>query len=570
MRLLGPMEAWDARGESVLPRGRKTRVVLAMLALAAPGVVARRHLTSLLWSKRAAAQARGSLRQSVHELQDILARLAREAGDPDGGLRLVTTRETLALNTDGLEVDAAEPGAFARGGAQFLEDLSGLDAAFDGWLREERIRRATPRPIPPPPPRVIPRPDRPLRLGVMPPRNGGGEAPGIALHPLALGLAEEISSALARFRWIDCVDPVSLAQLADTPRPGNPVWEALALDFLLEGTLSGHGGERLVRGDHAALRLSVRLLDLRDGGALAWTARFEHATANMFTLQDRLAGEIAAQLDPELMLREGARMAARQKVDPSAYELVLRAVPALHRLDHASYLEAGRLLEQAVDLARDYAAAHAWLAYWHMFLVGQGWVTDRRAAMRKAEELAERAVRLDPADARALAILGHVRGFLYYRIDEAMALHDHAMALNPNLPLALVFSGLGLSYLGQHEEALARIRRYRELSPLDPHAFLYEMGMLVPLLLLGRHEQVVRDGHRALQLNPGFTSTYKVMIAALGHLGRRTEAAGLIARLLVLEPDFSIATVLERTPLRREEDRAHYATGLRLAGVAEG
>ena len=534
-----------------------------MLALSAPQPVLRRHLIALFWSKRMTAQARGSLRQSVHELQDMLART--------GGPRLVATRETLALTTDGLSVDAAQPagqpaGPPAAEDAPFLADLDGLDSAFDAWLEDERRRRSTPVPLPPLPPRVIPRPDRPIRLGVMPPR----DAEGVGLHPLAVGLAEEISSALARFRWIDCVDPVSLAQLADQPRStqlgtGHPAWAALALDFLLEGSM-----QRAQTADGPMLRLSVRLLDLREGGIVAWSGRFEHAAEDIFALQDRMAGEIAAQLDPELMLREGARMAARKAVDPSAYELVLRAVPAIYRLDQDSYMEAGRLLERAVDLARDYATAHAWLAYWHLFLVGQGWVTDRETPVRRAGELAERAVMLDPGDARALAILGHVRGFLYHRVAEAQPLHDRALALNPNLPLALVFSGLGLSYLGQHAEGLARIQRYRQLSPLDPHAFLYEMAMLVPLLMMRRFEDVVTIGQRALLLNPGFTSTYKVMIAALGHLGRRAEAGEILARLLRLEPDFSISTMLERTPVRRDEDRALYAEGLRLAGVAEG
>ena len=553
------MEGWDANGLPVLPRGRKARAVLAVLAMAAPQPVLRRHLIALFWSKRMTAQARGSLRQSVHELQDMLART--------GGPRLLATRETLTLTTDGLWVDASQLDApsDAKSGVQFLADLSGLDAPFDAWLTEERLRRATPQAVQPPPQRVIPRPDRPLRLGVMPPRDAEIGGDGGNLHPLAVGLAEEISSALARFRWIDCVDPVSLAQLVDRPRNADPAWAALALDFLLEGSM-----QRAETAEGPSIRLSVRLLDLRDGGALAWTGRFEHAAKNLFDLQDRMAGEIAAQLDPELMLREGARIAARKAVDPSAYELVLRAVPAIHRLDPASFMEAGRLLEQAVDIARDYAAAHAWLAYWHMFLVGQGWVTDRHAAMVRAGELAERAVMLDPSDARALVILGHVRGFLYHRTEEAVVLHERALALNPNLPAAQVFSGLGLSYMGQHEEGLARILRYRDLSPLDPHAFLYEMAMLVPQYLLGRYQDVVEGGRRAMLLNPGFTSTHKVIVAALGQLGRRAEAADLLRRLLALEPDFCIATARDRTPIREEKDRAHYLTGLHLAGVPEG
>ena len=70
----------------------------------------------------------------------------------------------------------------------------------------------------------------------------------------------------------------------------------------------------------------------------------------------------------------------------------------------------------------NYAAAHAWWAYWHLFLVGQGWAEDPAAAMHVAEQLAERAVALDPEDARALTLAGHVRAFLHRRVDDALAL----------------------------------------------------------------------------------------------------------------------------------------------------
>ena len=66
-------------------------------------------------------------------------------------------------------------------------------------------------------------------------------------------------------------------------------------------------------------------------------------------------------------------------------------------------------------------------------------------------DLAERAVTLDPADARALTLAGHVRSFLGKRAAEGCALHDRAIALNPNLALAWCFSGLAHCYLGPHE-----------------------------------------------------------------------------------------------------------------------
>ncbi len=187
------------------------------------------------------------------------------------------------------------------------------------------------------------------------------------------------------------------------------------------------------------------------------------------------------------------------------------------------------------------AAAHAWWAYWHLFLVGQAWAKDPVAATLRAGELAERAVTLDPGDARALALVGHVRGFLHKRAEEACALHERALSLNPNLPLAWCFSGLAHCYLGRHETAIEQIARAQHLSPHDPHAFFFDMALMMPHFLRGEFDKALALGRRAVELNPGFTSTYKGYLATLGHLRHNNEAARrVLARLLMLEPGFCV------------------------------
>jgi DNA-binding SARP family transcriptional activator len=96
LTLFGPMQVQDASGRSVLLRSRKTRAVLAVLALAGPKPVLRTRLTGLLWSRRESEQARASLRQSVHELRVALG--------PDAG-RLQADRNHLMLLDDRLWVD---------------------------------------------------------------------------------------------------------------------------------------------------------------------------------------------------------------------------------------------------------------------------------------------------------------------------------------------------------------------------------------------------------------------------------------------------------------------------------
>src|SRR5712691_7526858 len=72
--LVGTMRAVAPGGADFLPRGRKTRGLLACLCLAQGERVSRSRLVGLLWDRSADAQARMSLRQSLSELNGIVNR----------------------------------------------------------------------------------------------------------------------------------------------------------------------------------------------------------------------------------------------------------------------------------------------------------------------------------------------------------------------------------------------------------------------------------------------------------------------------------------------------------------
>ena len=70
----------------------------------------------------------------------------------------------------------------------------------------------------------------------------------------------------------------------------------------------------------------------------------------------------------------------------------------------------------------------------------------------------------------------------------------------------------------------------------------------------------------SIQLRVG---TDKPLIASLGHLGRRDEAKPYVAKLLSLEPNFTVERFGEVYPFKKEGDRKRYMQGLHLAGVPE-
>jgi TolB-like protein len=394
-----------------------------------------------------------------------------------------------------------------------------------------------------------------IRLGITPLRPIGTTM----TETFALGLAEEITTALAKFRWISCVSAASWMALSGDPRPRG-MWEELDLDFLLDGTVQQLGDR---------LRVTVRLMDMRAVGAVIWAGRFDREGTDLLLLQDELASAIVGQLDPALLMHEGERAIERNLADPSTSELLLQALPSLYRLERRKFHDARGLLEAAVAGDPGNALAHAWLAYWYLFSVGQGWATEPAEAASRGALLAEQAVTLDSTDARALTLAGHVRSFLSKRPAEGCSLHDRAIALNPNLALAWCFSGLAYSYLGMHGEALHRMYQAVRLSPSDPHLFFFDHALIMPHLLRSDFAAAAEIGRRAIELKPWFSSAYKGYLSALGHLGQELEAIHIRNRLLELEPEFTVEDAIARSPMTMPDDLAIYAEGLRRAGLPE-
>jgi TolB-like protein/DNA-binding SARP family transcriptional activator len=658
LHLLGQMAAAHGGAPLALPKVRKTRAVLAILAQSAGRPVMREHITGLLWSTREREQARASLRQAAHELHLMDARLFQ-------GTLIRSERHYLQLDARQVWVDVdalaratpTRPAALALLERGLLEDLHGLDPAFDAFLAAElrRLREiaagvaaavlaqqaepaaviaaarsllrfapahegawravmrayadrgdkaraieayescaaalattahsfpscetdtllarlrasglsetvltlappllAEPVPaVPVPAPRV---PRRGVWLGVAAFR----VADAADAAWLSEGFAEEITTALARFRWINLIAPASIAALAGEPSRDGGRWRQLNLEFLLDGSVQRRG---------ARIRVTVRLLDLRAGGEVVWSRRFDRPAADLFTLQDEIAAETVAQVDPELLRLEGCYAAARPISDATAYELTLRAIPAIYRLNEQEYAVAGTWLAQAAERAPDSGTIFAWWACWHAFLIGQGWAPDPQAAMRRAGELAERAVTLDQSCARALSIAAYVRSFVQHQsIDETLGLHERALALNPNLPFAWAVSALTLSYAGRHDLAVERAEHARRLSPFDPHSFFFQSVLMIPHLALCHYETVVTLGRDATALNPAMSASYKTLLSALGHLRRDDEVEAVRLRLLALEPSFTVAAARSRAPMLQPADLENYLHGLRLAGLAE-
>ena len=173
---------------------------------------------------------------------------------------------------------------------------------------------------------------------------------------------------------------------------------------------------------------------------------------------------------------------------------------------------------------------------------------------------------LDPENSEAIGIYAYT---LAWKRDFDRAVHffDRSLRLNPNLAYIWALSAATYCYIGEPENALKRLGRYRDLVPHDPYYGFFENAYAVAYTFKHDYERAVVVGRRVVTANPHFINGYKPLIASLGHLGRRDEAAPYIEKLLSLEPNFTIEKFRKEYPFKRAEDRDEYCKGLRLAGI---
>jgi tetratricopeptide (TPR) repeat protein len=162
-----------------------------------------------------------------------------------------------------------------------------------------------------------------------------------------------------------------------------------------------------------------------------------------------------------------------------------------------------RQAEQALG-ARDYQRAHRFCMSilgidpafaGAMFVLGMIALEHRNFS--KAASVLERAIQLDPHDARFPAQLGRCLVALHHP-REAMAAAHRALALQPEDALTLDTIGVVLSHAGAHEQAL---RPFELAVSRAPNQAAYHYNLGISLQFSGRFAEAETALRRALQLD---------------------------------------------------------------------
>jgi adenylate cyclase len=395
-------------------------------------------------------------------------------------------------------------------------------------------------------------PDKPS-IAVLPFENMSGDP---EQEYFADGMVEEITTALSRFKWLFVIARNSSFTFKGKAVDIKEVGRRLGVRYVLEGSVRKASGK---------VRITGQLIDAVTGTHI-WVDRFERDLTDIFALQDEVTVAVVSAIQPKLLQTEIA-MATRQRPENlTAYDCYLRARQQFYSSTREAVAETIRLADRALELDPRFGLVAALAGASHMQNVLWGYAADPQFDRKEAVRLCRLALSLDDSDADILAWAAVISAFMVGDHESAIELADRAVALNPNSYQAWGCRGHVYRVAGLPEEAVRSFERAIRMSPIDPLLHVTFAGMGLAFIELGRFDEAIVAGKKALRQNPSFSAAYRCLASAFAHLGRAAEAREAAARVLEVDPGFTISAWIARGG---QSNAKLLMEGLRKAGLPE-
>jgi TolB-like protein/class 3 adenylate cyclase len=308
----------------------------------------------------------------------------------------------------------------------------------------------------------------------------------------------------------------------------------LNVRYALEGSVQ-RGSNRL--------RVNVQLVDAQNCKHL-WAERFDKAVADLFDMQDEIVARLATQLGTVLIAAEARR--AERTPNPDAFDLYLQGMAWLDKDPRPVNVAQSRaFFARALAIEPDNVGAligSAGADFWEAINSENPERADRFAS---AEASSLKALSTAPDNAMAHMWLSFVK-INSNRAAQGMADAERALALNRNLPRALVAMGLAKLNVGRAEETEGYLQEALNLSPRDQLAFNWMFIGGMAKIHLGAYEEAARWLSQSVGANPNYPAAHILLAAAFSQLGQIKEARSEARVGLVLDPTFTIRRFRDR------------------------
>ncbi len=411
-----------------------------------------------------------------------------------------------------------------------------------------------------PQPASQPTPPRGNSIAVLPFTNLGPAN----TNPACEGILSELHSSVSLIKNLKVIARSSSDQYRDTQKTVWQIGDELQVANVLKGSI-------LKTGDQ--LQIKVEIISTRDD-IRTWVKTYRAPYGAIFQLTDQIVRDVAGQLKLTLSVSASEKLALARTQNPLAYNALLQGRQLLVSRMEDDVLASLTRLDRALALDSTFAEAYAFKAVAYHLLVGSKKI-DTPTVNRLTEENALKAIRLDPTNSTAYAVLGS----LYYSTYQWQASENAfriALQHNPNDAQANYWYSLLLRTMGRFNEAVRYSAQAIGLDPLHPimmaghiincayanrfdlarasiemgqglfdKSFSYQWGQGIYWMEQADYGRAVAYFQQAQRLNPDDKGQTPILIYCEAKRGNRPEAIRFLRELTATTPrsDYERAVV---------------------------
>jgi tetratricopeptide (TPR) repeat protein len=314
------------------------------------------------------------------------------------------------------------------------------------------------------------------------------------------GIAETVTADLKKVRGITVIGRERMFEVLKNMGSGqlNELDEAFAIELGRRTGASwilGGGYQRIGE----MIRITARVIDVDTGGLLK-TVKIDGKISEIFELQDKIVYELSKGLNVQLGSGEITEIERKETFSVEAYEHFSRGMMNLRTASRDSLDRSIYLFEKAVELDPNYASSYAMLSAANNL---KGDFLSIPELHSKAIEMAKKAIALNPR----LSYGHHFLGSAYSssgRYDEAIESFKEAIRLEPGN--ASAHSSLGRAFWlgkGMIDEGIAEHEQAIAINPESGYAYLQLANLYI---IRGDYQRAEEMARKAVDLQERFIS----------------------------------------------------------------
>lgn len=346
------------------------------------------------------------------------------------------------------------------------------------------------------------------------------------------GITEDIITDLSKINGLQVVSRKDVLPFRNKEVNTRHVGEALRVNYVLEGSVRKAGSK---------IRITAQLIDVRSGFQV-WAERFDRLVEDIFDLQDEVSLKIANALKVSFTGTGKETVVQRPVVDMRAYDFFMRGRDLLNIRGKKSNERAIQMLENALSIDPNFAAACAALAeaFSNMYL----WYDGDPQWLGKTIQMNQRALSLDPDSIEAQ--FGIAMVYLYQkRFTEAQRTLNAIIQKNQDSYDAVRWLGIIADITGDYDTAVKRYERAAELKPYTEEPWMHldmtyrRMGNIKESDDAAR--KIIEIGQRKFEVNPDDVLTLSRMAIPYARFGENDKAMSAIRRVVETAPNDGLA-----------------------------